>query len=204
MDDYEKRYMQSTGAVLFRHKAVLPRSVFTLAAALPAGLAGVAGLGLLVAGVVPGLAALAIVGGGVLFAGGMSALLALTGVVRVIVSEEELLFQIGTKRVQISVSDIDAIEVRDARVRNRGIGVRLQLDGTRVYSMLGDPKRAVHITREGHPPMVLVLKEPEALVDAVRRAQSASAAPRVRVGAEQAEEVAVEDDVEDNARQRRR
>lgn len=99
MDEYERKYMRASGEVLHRHKAVLPRWVFGVAGGLPAGLAGVTGLGLLAGGVLAWPAALAIAGGGVLYAGGMAALLTLTGVVRLVVSTEEILVQIAGKRL---------------------------------------------------------------------------------------------------------
>lgn len=60
--------------------------------------------------------------------------------------------------------------------------------------MLGDPKRAVHIARAGHPPMALVLENPEAFVEAVQRARAQKGAPRARVdvGHEAEAEVDVE------------
>ena len=178
MDDYERDYMQGEGKVLHRQKATLPRWVIGIPT-LPGFAAMIVGLVLLATGVLTVLPALAVVGGGALFAALLASIMVLTGVTRVTVSEGALDLQMGLGGMRIPIAEIDGISVGPSGARNHGIGKRILLDGTRVYSMLGDNARSVRVERAGQPTIAIVCKEPDALVAAVNDAKVR--APRVRV-----------------------
>ncbi|MCB9594787.1 MAG: hypothetical protein H6719_18850 [Sandaracinaceae bacterium] len=182
MDDFERDYMAGEGAVLHRQKARLPKWVLGVASGIPAGALSIVGLTLLAAGIFSVLPALAMVGGGVLLGALIFLILVATGVTRITVSEGALDVQMGTGGIRIPIADIQDIRIGASGVRNQGIGVRRQLDGTRIYQMMGDNARAVRIERAGEPATVLVCQEPEALVEAVQRARAK--VPRVRVADE--------------------
>ncbi len=180
VDDYEREYMPGEGDVLHRQKAAIPRWV--LAVPMLPGLVGVGvGAVMLATGGLALLPALAVIGGSAAYTALMGGIMVATGVTRVTVSEGALELQMGPGGVTIPLHEIERISVGDSGVRNVGIGKRITLDGTRVYSMLGDNARAVRIERASQPRVVIVCKEPDALVAAVEEARARAAAPRVRV-----------------------
>ena len=71
-----------------------------------------------------------------------------------------------------------------------GMGVGNDLRGTTTYRLWGDNARAVHVTKSDGKKLVLVTKEPDALLAALEEAlaRKGRAAPRVRVGELDAEE----------------
>jgi hypothetical protein len=139
---------------------------------------------LLATGAVPFAPAAAITGAGVGVALLVGAILIASGVVRVAVSEGWIDAQIGTHHLRIPVDEITSVEVAPSPTRATGVGVRRTLRGEVVYSMLGSPKRAVHMQRRGRETAtILVCREPDALAEAIEEARGRRN-PEMRVAAE--------------------
>ncbi len=77
-----------------------------------------------------------------------------------------------------------SVEVGRSRSRNRGLGFRKLLDGTCIYNLMGDPRRAVRLTFADAPPMYLVCENPDAVAEAIRSAIARESA-RVRVAVDE-------------------
>lgn len=180
-DRYEEAFMQGSGAVLYRDKTVLPRWAQGLMSALTvlplavtgAVVAGGAEPGVLLAG----LAGSTVAGmAGVLFA-----------VLRVTVSERELHIQYGPFGPRIPIDEVASVEVVEySLLKYGGFGIRLGIDGSMIYNMLGDGRRAVRLKlTKGRPARTILVasREPEALASAIEEAKRrlAGAGPRVRV-----------------------
>jgi hypothetical protein len=193
-DDYERVHMKGQGAMIHRHKARLPLWVFGVAAGIPGLALGGGGGALLATGALPFAPSLAIAGAGVGVALLVAAILLASGVVRVAVSEGELDAQIGTHHLRIPIDEIASVEVAPSPTKNVGVGVRRTLGGEVVYSMLGSPKRAVHLRRRGREKAtVLVCREPDALAEAIEEARQRRH-PQLRI-----DPAASEPDAEDEA-----
>jgi hypothetical protein len=180
VDDYEQKYMEGQGAVLHRQKVQAPRWALPLVAWLPAVLALIPTISLLVSGAAP-LAALAPLGGALIYGALMTGLLVTLAGGRIAVSEGELHVQIGPFGPRVPIEDIASCEVGASGVRSYGLGAQKLLDGTTIYKMLGDNAKAARITRRDGSKMVLVCPDAEAVVAAVRMAMERRALPRTRV-----------------------
>jgi len=191
-DDYERTFMPGDGEVLHRHKATIPRWTIGLAAGLPAGAGALAGVILFALSLISVLPALAILGGAAIYAALMTALMVLTGVARLSVSEGELQVQMGMSHLDVPIDEITSIEIGESGTRAKGIGLRLLLDGTRVYNLMGDANKAVRIRRAGEShDMVFVCREPDAVLAAVQEARTRTPV-KVRVAAPEEAEHEVE------------
>ena len=179
----------ASGEVLLRRKAIVPRWALGLIAGLPTVAGAVVGGVLGALGLVSGLAAAGIGVAG-LAAGLLPAALAFVFAVgRLVITTDELHLQIGMAGPRIPMEAIESVAVGRARTRSKGLGYKKHGDGTRVYSMLGDWRRAVKLTFADDTPMDLVCEDPEAVAEAIRSAMASKGA-KVRVAIEAVDEPA--------------
>ena len=200
-DAFEREYMKGEGEILYRHKVSAPRWAFALTVGLPFVLTALASIALLI-GAAPIGAALAPVLGGALYTALISGVLLVFAVARVAVSEGELHIALGPRGPRIPIDDIESFEIGASGINSYGLGWQKLLDGTSIYKMLGDNERAVRIVRKSDPrPLVLVCRDPDGLVAAIREAQARANRPKVRVEVEPAE--GAEHELEPASEQRR-
>ena len=194
-DAYEREHMAGDGEVLHREKAVVPRWVFPVVAGLPLASGGIATAFLLL-GSAPLLAALAPVLGATALALIAAGLLLTFAVGRVAVSEGALHIQIGTAGPKIPIDDIASFDIGESGTRRHGLGYKKLSDGTEIYNLMGQSARAVRIHLHSRKAAVVVVpRDPEALVGALNRAKAA-ATTGARVEAEEPAEEEVEEEVE--------
>lgn len=197
-DAYEREQMPGIGEVLFRHKVSSPRWLMGLMAGLPLALGGAAGIAAMLDGApLPGLGILA----GAAAGSALSAFLMVTfSTARIAVSEGEIHIQLGFAGPRIPIAEIAGVRLAPSGSNRIGMGVRKDLRGTTLYTLWGDNARAVHIERTDGTTLVVVMKEPEAMVQAIEEAIRRRDQEQVRV------RVAVPDELEapnDEARERR-
>lgn len=184
-DDYELKEMPGIGQVLLRHKVSSPRWMMAMMVGVPlvAGVVSGAALGL-VGLLVPGLIAFGV-------GAGLSLLFTVLNVTfstaRVAISEGEIHIQLGFSGPRIPIAEVASVKLAPSGTNKVGMGVGNDLRGTTTYRLWGINARAVHISRRDGTKVVLVVKEPEAMVQAIEEAMSrhAKKGPRVRVEAEE-------------------
>lgn len=200
-DAFEREYMKGEGEILYRHKVSAPRWAFALAAGLPFVLTAITSVALLISAVPIG-AALAPVLGGALYTAVISGVLLLFAVGRVAVSEGELHIALGPRGPRIPIEDIESFDIGASGIQSYGLGWMKLFDGTTIYKLFGDNKRAVRIVRKSdRRPLVLVCRDPEGLVAAIGEAKARATKPKVRVDVEPAEDA--EHELEPASEQRR-
>ncbi len=204
-DAYEREYMAGKGEVLYRHKVDSLKLGIGLGAGIPFGITALLSLFFLLTTPMPTMAALSPVLAGAVGAAIVTALSIVFGVARVTVSEGELHIQMGPAGPRIPIEEIESIDIGASGVRSYGLGYQKLLDGTSIYKMFGKNDRAVRITKRGDSnKLVLVMKDPDGLVAALREAQSRAAGkPKVRVELEENAEEELEQESEDEARAER-
>lgn len=184
-DEYERTQMAGAGEVLYRYRVTSPPWLLALAAGLPGlGLFGAA-IATAAAGAVG--ASLGFAAGGVALVGLMSIVHLVFAVGRIAVSEGELHVQMGLWGPRIPIRDIASAEAGSIPGRRIGMGAGYDLTGRMTYRMWGDNAKAVLLTLTSGKKIALVMKEPDALLAAIRdamgRASAAAETPRVRVEA---------------------
>ena len=202
-DPYERDQMPGVGEVLHRHKATSPRWAFGVTLGVPLGLACF-------------VAAALVIGGQLLAAAGIMlgsfALMALLGFVmvtfasaRVAVSEGEIYVQLGFAGPKIPIEEVASVRLAPSGSNRMGMGVRNDLRGTTIMTMWGDNQRAVHIERTNGTKLVLVCKDPDAMVQAIAEAiaRRDRRASKVRVAGAAEDAKAVEADIEAEPSNRR-
>lgn len=192
-DRYEREQMPGIGEVLFRHKVSSPRWLMGLMAGLPLGLGAIAGIGTMIGdALVPGLI---IVGGSAAFSALMASLMVTFSTARIAVSEGEVHLQLGFAGPRIPVEEIASVRLAPSGSNRVGMGVRNDLRGTTLFTLWGDNARAVHIERTDGSKLVVVMKEPEAMVQAIEEAMRRRDRKGTRVRVEEpgeSEELGVE------------
>jgi hypothetical protein len=184
-DPYEREQMPGVGEMLFRHKVSSPRWLMGLIAGLPFAIGAVAAIATALGGA-------ALAGAGILgvaaAASALTAFLMVTfSTARNAVSEGEVHLQLGLAGPRIPVREIAGARVAPSGSNRIGMGVRSDLRGTTLFTLWGDNARAVHLERTDGTRLVLVMREPDAMVRAIeealrRRALAAHrAGPQVRV-----------------------
>jgi hypothetical protein len=174
-DDYERAYMSDEN-VRFRDKLVAPK--------LFHGMMGISSIGLF------GASVAAVFMGGDPFAAGVLMTGAVASVggwglfsgLRITVTDEKIMVQYGLFGPTIPLDSIESIESVDYHwVKAGGFGIRLGLDGSIVYNMMGDRGKAVKIVWKNKYGIkrkhVLSSTNPDAMVAAIedaRRARTAS------------------------------
>ncbi|MBO6939746.1 MAG: hypothetical protein JJ863_32545 [Deltaproteobacteria bacterium] len=198
-DAYQQEHMAG-GEVLLRQKAIIPRWALGLIAGLPTVAGAVVGGVLGALGLVSGLAAAGIALAG-LGAGLLPAAISLVYAVgRLVITTDELHLQIGMSGPRIPIEAIESVAVGRARTRNKGLGYKRLFDGTRIYSLLGDWRKAVKLTFVDQKPMHLVCVNPEAVAEAIRTAMASKGRARVRVAVDEEEaELEVAREVDERA-----
>lgn len=123
---------------------------------------------------------------------GVAALL--FAVLRVAVSEQEVHVQYGPLGPRIPIDEVESADVVEYSIlKYGGFGIRLGLDGSMIYNMLGDGQRAVRFRlAKGRPSKTILVasRDPEALAAAVNEAlrrRSGGGGARVRVAPELAD-----------------
>lgn len=188
-DAYEREAMPGVGEVLYRHKVSSPRWVIGLAAGLPFGLGALGGVAALIGGATG--AGLGILGGATAFSAVMASVMVTFASARVAVSEGEVHIQLGFAGPRIPIDEIAAVRLAPSGWNRVGMGVRKDLRGTTVYTLWGDNERAVHIERTDGTRLVLVMKEPEAMLAALEEAMRRRAREGVRVEVPEEDEIAL-------------
>lgn len=167
-DPYERDQMPGVGQMLHRHKVTSPRWAFALTLGVPLGLAGFTAAALVVAGQIAEAAA--IFGGAIAIAALLGFALVTFASARVAVSEGEIHVQLGFAGPKIPIAEVASVRLGPSGSNRVGMGVRSDLRGTTIMTMWGDNQRAVHIERTNGKKLVLVCKEPEAMVQAIAEA----------------------------------
>jgi hypothetical protein len=198
-DEYERRYMQGRGAVLYRDKATIPRWSLGLVGGLLSG-GGAVGSAVMLAAGAALLSALLPLAGGAALAAFVTGAMVVFASGRLVVSEGELEIRIGPAGRRVPIDEIEAVEITASPSRARGLGVKKVIGGT-IYDLMGDPARAVRLTLRDGGPLYVVPKDPDGLAEALEGAMSAgSVVARVRVEAgadvEEGAEAPVERDAE--------
>jgi hypothetical protein len=170
-DAYERQAMAGTGEVLYRDEVAVPRWVLALAASLPVGSSAVVSAALLASGIAA-LPALAPVLGAAALAAIATGLMVVYAVGRVAVSEGELHVRIGPNGPRVPIDAIESFDIGPSGIRRQGLGYRKLADGAALYSLMGENARAVRIVRRDQPPLVLVVRDPDGLVAALREAKA--------------------------------
>lgn len=181
-DEYERTLMPGVGQVLYRHKVTSPRWLMLLSILVP--LVSVSGVGLAMAlagSVVPGLA---VAGGGLALGALMAFIMVTFASARLVVSEGEFLLHIGMGGPRIPIDDIEQVSIAPSGRNNIGMGVKMSLDGTKLYTLWGDNARALHLGLRGGKKLIVVSKETDAIKSAIDEARARRARPLpVRVAA---------------------
>jgi hypothetical protein len=195
-DAYQATYM---GDALYHDKLRAPlvfHLLFIFALVAACGGAIAAGIGAGPAAALPaGLGALVLVVAWLLFS-----------VLRISVTKDEVYVQYGLFGPRIAVRDIERCAAVDYDwKRYGGWGIRVGLDGTTAYNMVGDQGRAVEIaySKGAKTKKVLVASpDPERLAAAINRARTPAlggAGGRVRIAATVDDEVEAESVAEEEA-----
>ncbi|MDQ3033549.1 MAG: hypothetical protein M3Y87_14110 [Myxococcota bacterium] len=180
-DEYERTQMPGVGEVLLRHKVTSPRWLIAGMIGFPITLGALAAAGLAIVGQT--LPALAVLAG----AAAMSALFTFLNVTfstaRVAISEGEIHIQIGLAGPKIPIAEVARVSLAPSGVNKIGMGVGNDLRGTTYYRMWGSNDRAVHVERTDGSKIILVVKEPDAMANAIDEAlaRAKRRGPRVRV-----------------------
>jgi len=195
-DAYQTAYM---GDALYHDKLRVPLAfhllfIFALVAACGGAIAAGIGAGP-VAAIPAGIGALVLVVAWLLFS-----------VLRISVTRDEVYVQYGLFGPKIAVRDIERCAAVDYDwKRYGGWGIRVGMDGTTAYNMVGDKGRAVEIAyRKGaKTKKVLVASpDPERLAAAINQARAEAlggADGRVRIAAAVGDEVERESAAEEEA-----
>ncbi len=172
-DDYERAYM-THGNVRFRDKLV--------ASKLFHALMGRSGVGLIGAAVAAWGANGDTLAAGVFLAGAAASVgtWGLFSGLRITVTDDNIIVQYGLLGPTIPLESIESIESVDYHwTRAGGFGIRLGMDGSIVYNMMGDRGKAVKIVwrnkygiKRKH---VLSSTNPDAMVNAIEAARCARA-----------------------------
>lgn len=91
----------------------------------------------------------------------------LTRNARVVVSEGELLAQVGSVIRRIAMDQVTAVKLAPSGRREFTIGTNSDLKGNTWLRMNGDHERAVHVEQRHGPRLVVVCEEPEAVMRAL-------------------------------------
>lgn len=202
-DEYEQKEMPGIGQVLLRHKVSSPRWLMAMMTGFPLAFGVVAGTALgLIGLLVPGLIAFGV-------GAGLSLLFTVLNVTfstaRIAISEGEIHVQLGLSGPKIPIGQVKSVKLAPSGTNKVGMGVGNDLRGTTTYRLWGDNARAVHITRMDGTKLVLVVKEGEAMVQAIEEALSRHQknGPRVRVSVPEEETEIEQSESERAARARR-
>jgi hypothetical protein len=139
-----------------------------LMAGLPLVLGAFAGIGTMIGG--PLLLGLGILAGAAAVSALLAFLMVTFSTARIVVSEGEVHIQLGLAGPKIPIDEIAGVRLAPSGSNRIGMGVRNDLRGTTSYTLWGDNARAVHIERKNGTRLVLVMKEPEAMVQAIEEA----------------------------------
>jgi hypothetical protein len=119
---------------------------------------------------------------------------------RIVVSEGEVHIQLGLVGPRIPIDEIAGARLAPSGSNRIGMGVRNDLRGTTSYTLWGDNARAVHIEHKNGTRLVVVMKEPEAMVQAIEEAMRRRDRKSVRVRVEVPGELhAVSDEASEEA-----
>lgn len=185
-DAYEREAMPGVGEVLFRHKVTSPRWLIGLTTLLPSTVIGIAGLAILPVSLVGGLA---MVVGSVAVGALMSFLMVTFATARIAVSEGELHVQIGMAGPKIPISEIASVKLAPSGWNKLGMGASMDFQGNRYIRMWGKNHDAVHVELVNGKKLVMTLKEPEAMANAIREAldRRDRKRPKVRIAEAEAD-----------------
>lgn len=193
--------MAGVGEVLHRVKASVGRGLFAFVASIPL-VSAAAGATMLTGA---SLAPIAIVlAGGVLGSLALGALMLVFAGVRLVISEGEVSAQLGFAGPRVAVADIASVSQGPSGTRSYGLGVMRDFQGNTILKMLGDNATAVHIHKTDGTRLVLVTKENDAVLAAVREALARRDAKLPRVRVESVEDGPEGEDSEDAAARARR
>jgi len=166
-DEYERRFMSADGDVLFRDRAVVPRAFLGFLGAVGVGIAALAAI-------VPEAWPAALIGLPTL---GFTA--AFMMALRTAVTTDVVHIQYGVIGPRIPIEAIERCQAIDYKLwQVGGWGIRLTLDGTTVYNMMGDGQRAAEIVyRDGKKTkrVLVSVKDLDGFVAAVNAARSRKA-----------------------------
>lgn len=178
--------MASDGAVLHREKSVQQYHWLMSSFAAVFALVAIVGLLLGIVGVLPWVAAGPIVASAAPFAALMALVWVLFSVVRVQVTRDVLSIQVGPFGPKIALDSIvSCAVVAKPEGRYRGGGVRVRLDGTKLYEFMlhGSAPTLVKIEfREGTKTHTVLLSsdDPAALASAINAARERTGTTGVR------------------------
>jgi hypothetical protein len=184
-DPFETEYMVPEGTLLKREKSIQKYHWIMGGMAIVPLLASLAGIVLAGMGVVPWATALIPLIPAALF----GLMWALFSVLRVHVTTEKLVVQLGPRGLHVPLGEIESARVVPRpRGRYSGGKVRMNLDGTKLYSFMMNPAPdlvVVEFERNGKRHTIeLTSPDPHDLVRTILRAKAGVARPTARVEVE--------------------